>query len=170
MADDVVALMDNLKIARADIVGWSDGGILGIDLAMRHKDRVGKVFAFAANTVTSGVKDGVEKNPTFAAYIARAGREYQARSATPGEYDAFVDQIGRMWAEQPDWSDAELKAIDTPILVVDGDHDEAIKREHTNTSRQDPACGAVDPARHQPFCLSAGPAAVQFRHPAFFGR
>ena len=131
MADDVVALMDNLKIARADIVAWSDGGILGIDLAMRHKDRVGKVFAFAANTVTSGVKDGVEKNPTFAAYIARAGREYQARSATPGEYDAFVDQIGRMWAEQPNWSDAELKAIDTPILVVDGDHDEAIKREHT---------------------------------------
>jgi pimeloyl-ACP methyl ester carboxylesterase len=36
MADDVVALMDSLKIARADIVGWSDGGILGIDLAIRH--------------------------------------------------------------------------------------------------------------------------------------
>jgi pimeloyl-ACP methyl ester carboxylesterase len=131
MADDVVALMDQLKIAKADIVGWSDGGILGIDLAMRHRDRVGKVFAFAANTVTSGVKDGVEQNPTFAAFIARAGREYQAYSATPKEYRAFVDQISRMWAEQPNWSDAELKAIDTPILVVDGDHDEAIKREHT---------------------------------------
>ena len=131
MADDVVALMDQLKIAKADIVGWSDGGILGIDLAMRHRDRVGKVFAFAANTVTSGVKDGVEQNPTFAAFIARAGREYQAYSATPEEYRAFVDQISRMWAEQPNWSDAELKAIDTPILVVDGDHDEAIKREHT---------------------------------------
>ena len=131
MADDVVALMDQLKIAKADIVGWSDGGILGIDLAVRHRDRVGKVFAFAANTVTSGVKDGVEQNPTFAAFIARAGREYQAYSATPKEYRAFVDQISRMWAEQPNWSDAELKAIDTPILVVDGDHDEAIKREHT---------------------------------------
>src|ERR1700744_2082001 len=131
MADDVVALMDYLKIARADIVRWGDGAILGIDLAMRHKDRIGKVFAFAANTVTSGVKDGVENNPTFAAFIARAGREYQAYSATPEEYRAFVDQISRMWAEQPNWSDAELKAIDTPILVVDGDHDEAIKREHT---------------------------------------
>jgi pimeloyl-ACP methyl ester carboxylesterase len=131
MADDVVALMDHLKIAKADIVGWSDGGILGIDLAMRHKDRVGKVFAFAANTVTSGVKDGVEKNPTFAAYIERAGHEYEAHSATPKEYDSFVEQISKMWAEQPNWSDAELKAVDTPILVVDGDHDEAIKREHT---------------------------------------
>src|SRR6202012_6207924 len=62
MADDVVGLMDYLKISKADIVGWSDGAILGIDLAMRHKDRVGKVFAFAANTVTSGLKDDVEKN------------------------------------------------------------------------------------------------------------
>ena len=131
MADDVVALMDRLKVAKADIVGWSDGGIIGIDLAMRHRDRVGKVFAFAANTVTSGVKDGVEKNPTFAAFIKRAGQEYQAYSATPGEYGAFVDQISTMWAEQPNWSDAQLRAIDTPILVVDGDHDEAIKREHT---------------------------------------
>src|SRR5271166_2348446 len=48
MADDVVALMDVLNILKADIVGWSDGGIIGIDLALRHKDRVGKVFAFAA--------------------------------------------------------------------------------------------------------------------------
>jgi pimeloyl-ACP methyl ester carboxylesterase len=133
MADDVVALMDHLKIARADIVGWSDGGILGIDLAMRHKDRVGKVFAFAANTVTSGVKPGVENNPTFAAYIARAGKEYADHSPTPRQYDAFVKQISKMWAEQPNWSAAQLKKIDTPVLVVDGDHDEAIKLEHTLT-------------------------------------
>ena len=44
-----------------------------LDLAMRHKDRIGKVFAFAANTVTSGVVDGVEKNPTFAAYHRARG-------------------------------------------------------------------------------------------------
>ena len=131
MADDVVALMDVLQIPKADVVGWSDGGILGIDLAMRHKERVGKVFAFAANTVTSGVVEGVEKNPTFAAYIERAGHEYAEHSATPKEYDAFVDQISKMWADQPNWTDDQLKAIDTPILVVDDDHDEAIKRPHT---------------------------------------
>jgi pimeloyl-ACP methyl ester carboxylesterase len=131
MADDVVALMDALKIEKADIVGWSDGAILGLDLAMRHKERVGKVFSFAANTVTSGVVEGVEKNPTFAAYIERAGHEYSEHSATPKEYDAFVDQISKMWAGQPNWTDDQLKAIDTPVLVVDGDHDEAIKRAHT---------------------------------------
>ena len=91
MADDVVGLMDALNVAKADVVGWSDGGILGLDLAIRHKDRVGKIFAFAANTVPSGVKDDVEKNPTFAAFIKRAGEEYAAHSSTPKEYDAFVD-------------------------------------------------------------------------------
>ncbi|MGA8582533.1 MAG: alpha/beta hydrolase [Roseiarcus sp.] len=131
MADDVVALMDALKIPKADIVGWSDGGIIGIDLALRHKNRVGRVFAFAANTRTSGVVEDVEKNPTFAAFIARAGKEYAALSATPNEYAAFVDQISKMWFDQPNWTDAELKTIDTPVLVVDGDHDEAIKRAHT---------------------------------------
>jgi hypothetical protein len=45
---------------------------------VRHPDRVGKIFAFAANTVTSGVKDGVEKNPTFVTFIERAGHQYQA--------------------------------------------------------------------------------------------
>ncbi len=131
MADDVIALMDGLKIRKADIVGWSDGGIIGLDLAMRYADRVGKIFAFGANTKTSGVIDGVEKNPTFAAYIERAGGEYRAYSATPKDYDAFVEQISKMWADQPNWTDAQLKAIKSPVLIVDGDHDEGIKRDHT---------------------------------------
>lgn len=131
MADDVVGLLDVLRIPRAAIVGWSDGAIVGLDLAMRYPDRVDRVFAFAANTVTSGVIDGVEKNPTFAAFIRRAGLEYGGLSATPKAYDAFVDQISHMWASEPNWSDAQLKGIKAPVVVADGDHDEAIHREHT---------------------------------------
>jgi pimeloyl-ACP methyl ester carboxylesterase len=131
MADDVVGLLDFLGIRQAAVVGWSDGAILGLDLAIRHPDRVSKVFAFAANTDPSGVVEGVEKNPTFSNFIARAGQEYQALSATPKEYNAFVAAISKMWATQPHWTAAQLKAIRTPVLVVDGDHDEAIKRPHT---------------------------------------
>ncbi|MFZ0017194.1 MAG: alpha/beta hydrolase [Acetobacteraceae bacterium] len=131
MADDVVALLDTLHIAKADVVGWSDGAILGLDLAIRHPDRVGKVFAFAANTVTSGVQEGVEKNPTFARFIERGRQEYARLSATPKDYDAFVAQISKMWETEPNWTDAQLKSIRAPVWVVDGDHDEAIKRAHT---------------------------------------
>jgi pimeloyl-ACP methyl ester carboxylesterase len=131
MADDVVALLDTLRIGKADVVGWSDGAILGIDLAIRHPDRIGRIFAFAANTMTSGVRDGVEKNPTFARYIARAGREYARLSPTPQDYNAFVAQISKMWETEPNWNDAQLKTIQAQVLVVDGDHDEAIRRDHT---------------------------------------
>jgi pimeloyl-ACP methyl ester carboxylesterase len=131
MSDDVIALMDKLKIGRADVVGWSDGAIIGLDLALHHTDRVGRVFAFAANVTTDGVIEGVEKNPTFAAYMARAGKEYARLSATPKQYAGFVEQISKMWASQPNWSAADLHSITSPVLVIDGDHDEAIKREHT---------------------------------------
>jgi pimeloyl-ACP methyl ester carboxylesterase len=131
MADDVVALLDYRRIDRASVVGWSDGAILGLDLAIRHPVRVSKVFAFAANTDPSGVVDGVEKNPTFAKFIARAGQEYRTLSGTPRDYDGFVKAISAMWATQPHWTASQLRAIRTPVLVADGDHDEAIKRPHT---------------------------------------
>jgi pimeloyl-ACP methyl ester carboxylesterase len=131
MADDVVALLDQLQIGRADIVGWSDGAIIGLDLSIRHPTRVGRVFAFAANTVTAGVVDGVENNPTFAAFIARTGQEYARLSPAPDQAQAFLDQISNMWASEPNWTDAQLQAIRAPVLVVDGDHDEAIRRPHT---------------------------------------
>jgi pimeloyl-ACP methyl ester carboxylesterase len=73
----------------------------------------------------------VEKSPTFAAYLARAGREYQAHSSTPDTYDDFLAQISKMWAEQPNWTDGQLQSIQSPVWIVDGDHDEAIRREHT---------------------------------------
>jgi pimeloyl-ACP methyl ester carboxylesterase len=131
MADDVVALLDTLKIDKAAIVGWSDGAIIGLDLAMRHPERVTRVFAFGANTSTSGLKDGFENNPTFAAFFARASREYARLSATPRQYTAFHDQIGKMWEHEPNWTDAQLHEIRTPVWVVDSEHDEGIKRKHT---------------------------------------
>jgi pimeloyl-ACP methyl ester carboxylesterase len=131
MTDDVVALMDTLDIRRADIVGWSDGAIIALDMAMRHPERAGRIFAFGANTQTSGLKDGFDKDPVFAAYMARARQEYALISPTPNQHDAFEAQIGKMWADQPNWTDSQLRAIKSPVLVVDGDHDEGIKREHT---------------------------------------
>lgn len=130
MASDVVALMDFLKIPKAAIVGWSDGAILGLDIAMKHPDRVSKLFAFAANSDPSGVAD-IATSPVFNAFIARAEKEYEKLSPTPGEYKAFLAQITKMWETQPNWTAADLQRIKVPTWIVDADHDEAIKRENT---------------------------------------
>lgn len=132
MASDYLALLDYLKIDKTALVGWSDGGIIGIDIALTHPERLTKVYAQAANVTTDGVDPGVETNKTFGAYIERSGKDYARMSKTPGEYDAFLEQISQMWASQPNWTKEQLATITTPIAVVSGDHDEAIKREHTD--------------------------------------
>jgi pimeloyl-ACP methyl ester carboxylesterase len=130
MASDVIGLMDYLAIPQAAIVGWSDGAIIGLSLAMSHPNRVSRLFAFAANSDPSGVKD-VTKSPVFTAFIARAKKEYQALSATPTEYKKFVDEISTMWMTQPHWIASDLGAIKVHTWIVDADHDEAIERPNT---------------------------------------
>lgn len=130
MASDVIALMDYLKIGKAAIVGWSDGAIIGLDIAMKNPDRVSRLFAFAANSDPSGVAD-ISRSDVFNAFIARAGEEYKRLSPTPGDYNGFVDEIKKMWDTQPKWTAADLAKIKTPTWIVDGDRDEAIKRENT---------------------------------------
>ena len=130
MASDVIGLMDYLGIPQAAIVGWSDGAIIGLGLAMSHPGRVSRLFAFAANSDPSGVKD-VSKSPVFTEFIARGEKEYEALSATPREYKKFVDEISTMWATQPNWAAGDLAAIRVHTWIVDADHDEAIHRENT---------------------------------------
>ncbi|HEY2444358.1 MAG TPA: alpha/beta hydrolase [Rhizomicrobium sp.] len=130
MASDVLGLLDYLKIEKAAIVGWSDGAILGLDIAIHHPERVAKLFAFAANSDPSGVKD-VNKSLVFTAFMARAGKEYEKLSPTPLGYKAFVGQITRMWNVEPHFTAEELGSIHVPTWIVDADHDEAIKRENT---------------------------------------
>jgi pimeloyl-ACP methyl ester carboxylesterase len=130
MASDVLGLMDFLHIRKAAIVGWSDGAILGLDIAIHHPERLTKLFAFAANSDPSGVSD-IQHSTVFTAYIARAAKEYEALSPTPHEYASFVTQIEKMWATQPNFTAAQLASISVPVWIVDADHDEAIKRENT---------------------------------------
>lgn len=130
MADDVLGPMNILHIPKAAIVGWSDGAIIGLDLAIHHPNRLTKLFAFAANSDPSGVND-VSKSPVFTRFIARARREYEQLSPAPYDYDSFLAQITTMWATQPHFTAAELEGIKVQTWIVDADHDEAIKRANT---------------------------------------
>jgi len=143
MASDVLALMDTLHIGKAALVGWSDGAIIGLNIAIHHPERLTRLFAFAANSDPSGVKD-VDKSPVFTAYIDRASREYAKLSPTPTEFKAFLDNISKMWANEPHFTEAELRGVKVPTWIVDADHDEAIKRENTDyIASQIPGAGEL---------------------------
>ncbi len=144
MASDVAALLDGLKIEKAAIVGWSDGGIIGLDMAMNRPDKVARLFAFGANTNVAGLRPDIAESAVFNKYIEIAGADYARLSPTPNEFDAFVAQISEMWATQPDYKPEQLAAIKTPVTIADGEHDEAIRQEHnTEMASQIPGAKLV---------------------------
>jgi pimeloyl-ACP methyl ester carboxylesterase len=131
MASDVIALMDYLGIRKAHLLGWSDGGIIGLDLAIKHPERLDKLIAYGANYNPSGLRADVGENKRFKDYVEKAAKDYQALSPDPSRWDAFQKNLGQMWASEPNFTAEQLHRITVPTLILDGDNDEAIITEHT---------------------------------------
>lgn len=126
MSDDMVKVLDALKISRADVVGWSDGGIIGLDLAMRHPERVRKVVAISANYNP----DGLGYTPSVAP-IPRIALRYRLLAPYPAQWPTLYRNVVTMWATQPQYTLNDLGQIKAPTLIVAGQYD-LIKREHTD--------------------------------------
>ena len=129
MASDVLAVMDALHLKRASLVGWSDGACTALILAMSAPERVTSVFFFACNMDPSGTKE-FEFGPLVRRCFARHVKDYALLSATPDRFDAFSDAVGEMMKTEPNASADDLAAIRVPVAIVQGEHDEFIKREH----------------------------------------
>jgi pimeloyl-ACP methyl ester carboxylesterase len=130
-ADDAAALLAVLGIASAAIVGWSDGAITGLQLAMTRPDLVTRLFAFGANSSVGGLRPGGARTPVFASYAARCAREYKQLSPHPERWSELVSGLGVMWRSQPNFTKPQLAVIKPPTVVSDGEYDEIIKHEHT---------------------------------------
>ncbi|HVN36643.1 MAG TPA: alpha/beta hydrolase [Myxococcota bacterium] len=133
MAEDIVALLDRLGIARADVMGWSDGGNVGIDLAIHHPDRIGHLVTFGSNFSPDGLEpDAVEWNRTATAESfgpeMKAG--WTAHNPEPDHYEAAMNKILEMWRTEPKFTASELASIRAPTLVCAGERD-VVRREHT---------------------------------------
>ena len=122
MAEDMVALLDHLRIGRADVMGWSDGGIVGLDLAIHHPDRVRKLVVFGANATPDGIEAGqlAEIRQDWAEDSTQA-----AADSTQGlsQRLSLSARLRHLWLTQPDFGPAELGRIHAPTLVAVGDHD-----------------------------------------------
>ncbi|MGK8638857.1 alpha/beta fold hydrolase [Brucella anthropi] len=119
MADDYVALLDFLHIDKVDLVGWSDGGIIGLDIAMRYPERLTSLFAQAANVTPDG-------NTGYAEARAEGKPIPELR-----HYESIDKEIHALWANEPNFTDEDLSGISVRTAIVIGDRDTAITREHT---------------------------------------
>ena len=130
MADDYIALLDHLGVDKVALVGWSDGAVIGLDLAIRHPERLSRLFAYGANYTPEGIKASAADDPMFKAGTARAAADYARLSPTPAEFDALLAQLSNMWATQPNYTQDQLRGITVPTVIFIGDHDEAVELAH----------------------------------------
>jgi pimeloyl-ACP methyl ester carboxylesterase len=132
MAGDVIAVMDALHVRRAAVVGWSDGAIIALVLAMKAPQRLTRVYAFAANMDLVGLNITGAFAPTIGPSMALLKRMYERISPTPDNWNAFSSAVLAMQLSEPNYSEDDLAAIRGPrIAIVDGDHEEYIDRSHT---------------------------------------
>jgi pimeloyl-ACP methyl ester carboxylesterase len=129
MAADALAVMDALDIRRAGLVGWSDGAIIALIMAMQAPERVAGVFFFGCAMDSSGLKQ-IEPSPLLDRCIGRHVRDYAELSATPDQFESFSAAVGLMMANEPHYTDDDLARIGVPVVVVQSEHDEFIKHEY----------------------------------------
>ena len=129
MADDVAALIDYLGLEHADILGYSLGGGVALQTAIRHPEVVHKLVLISTSFRSSGI------HPEFKAGMAQMSAEsaqmmletpmYQFYSSVAPRVEAWaalVDKLGTLLREDYDWSE-QAAQVTTPTLIVHGDSD-----------------------------------------------
>ena len=132
LARDALALLDAVDIPRLPVIGWSDGGIVGLALAMMAPRRVSRLFTSGANYNRAGGRPDAQSHPTVRAYEVRCGREHHAMSPRTESFDRLRQALGRMWRGGPDYTPAQLAGIRIPATIAAGEHDEFITTAHTH--------------------------------------
>lgn len=133
LADDVAALLDHLKIPSADIIGYSLGGGVAMQTAIRHPGRVKKVVILSAVFRFDGwVKEGREALPNLTAEVFKGSpmeAEYKRLSPTPDKFPDFIKHVVAMASKPYDFGADKFKATKAPMFFIHGDVD-GVRLEH----------------------------------------
>src|SRR5262249_33513638 len=133
MAEDVIALMDTLKLKRVDVMGWSDGGCTGLDLAIHHPDRIVHLVTFGANATPEGMKPDDRKwaaSATADSFGTGMEQGWKALNPEPQHYRDAMEKVVTMWGTEPQMTRAQLASIRARVLICAGEHD-VVLPEHT---------------------------------------
>ncbi len=133
MADDTLKVVNALGIDSFFVVGWSDGGIIGLDIAMTAPKRMKKLVAIGSNARVDGLTDealNAVKNMSADAEGLRGLRQFYTLIApSPSHFPELIRKIQFMWLSQPNYSADDLRSIQASTLLILGDHD-AVRLDH----------------------------------------
>ena len=133
VADDVAALLDHLNIPSADLIGYSMGGGVAMQCAIRHPEKVRKVVSVSAVFRHDGwVKEGMDALAKLTAEAFKGSpieTEYKKLSPTPNEFPNFVKHLLAADSKPDDLGADKLKATTAPMFFIHGDAD-GVRLEH----------------------------------------
>lgn len=124
MADDLNALLDSLHLDSCYVIGWSDGGINGLLLAIRHPDKVKKLAVTGANLTP----DTTAVDPFVYHWAMNMNKSMEKMKETPELKNQR--KLAHLLSYEPHISLEQLHTIQCPTLVIGGDHD-VILPQHT---------------------------------------
>ncbi|MHC1561473.1 alpha/beta fold hydrolase [Actinomycetospora sp. C-140] len=128
-AGDVVGVLDHLGLERADVLGFSWGGLVALETAVRHPDRVGRLVLGAVHTRADGyhteITDPAQwetstRLPTEEDFAAMVG-EYERYGLST--FEAVNAKLQHTVGAEENWTPAQLATVTAPTLVMIGDHD-----------------------------------------------
>jgi pimeloyl-ACP methyl ester carboxylesterase len=133
LADDVAALLDYLKTPSADLIGYSMGGGVAMQCAIRHPEKVRKVVSISAVFRHDGwVQEALDALPQLTSETFKGSpieTEYKKVSPTPNEFPNFVRRVIVMDLKPYDFGADKLKATKAPMFFIHGDAD-GVRLEH----------------------------------------
>jgi len=124
MADDLSALLDALHLDSCYVIGWSDGGINGLLLAMRHPGKVKKLAVTGANLWP----DTTAVDPVAFEWALKYNESFEKLTQTPEIRNKR--KVAHLLSYGPHITTEQLKKIQCPALIIGGDHD-IILPKHT---------------------------------------
>jgi pimeloyl-ACP methyl ester carboxylesterase len=137
---DCVEFLDAVGVERADVIGYSDGAIIGLLLAMEHPERVGALVAISANLDPTGFAfseegAGVPRlRPRAESPDEQPDPEREAYGRLspdgPEHADAVMEKLMRLWLSEPRIAPGDLERVTARTLVMSGDRD-TIRVDHS---------------------------------------
>lgn len=131
-ADDVAALLAQLHVAKADIMGFSNGGTTALQIAIRHPKQVNKLVLAAAIYKREGMQPGFFdgfKNASAQMMPKPLQEAYLKANPDRSGLQAMFDRDVARMANFKDINESDIKAIQAPALVINGDA-EVVRAEH----------------------------------------
>jgi pimeloyl-ACP methyl ester carboxylesterase len=131
--DDAAGLLRALNVERADVMGYSQGGGVALQLAIRHPALVNKLVSLSATFREDGWYPSVPEaiKGLRAKEFEGTPVETACREHTPdaGAFDAYLEKMKVLNIDDQNISDAQMRSISAKTMVIVGDAD-AVKPEH----------------------------------------